>query len=410
MNRRKILMSAYACGPGRGSEPGIGWNTAREMAVHHDVWLVTSRENRDDIESELATHPVRGLQVVFVDWPQWLASVKSSRPGYELQHYLWQVVAYFCARRLHRRIHFDVVHHVTMGRYWMPSFMAMLPVPFVWGPVGGGESVPRRFWRGLGLKGAMVELVRESARWIGEHDPFLALTARRSAVALATTEESRQRMARLGARSLCVLPQVGLSRPELEFLSAFASPESPPVRFISIGRLLCWKGFHLGLRAFAALNCPQTEYWIVGSGPAGPSLAALARQLGVESRVRFFGGLTRQETLVRLKDAHVLVHPSLHESGGMVCVEAMAAGKPVICLNLGGPALQVTDETGFKIEAQDPHHAVPALTQAMQRLAASPDLRLRMGASGRARAREFDWRRRTEDLSQYYLGISPYHV
>jgi glycosyltransferase involved in cell wall biosynthesis len=398
-------MSAYACGPGRGSEPGIGWNTAREMATRCDVWLFTSRENRRELEEELATRPLPHLRVLFVDWPAALDWMKQTRLGFELQHYAWQVAVYFKARALHRVVGFDIVHHVTIGRYWMPSFLTLLPVPFVWGPVGGGESVPPQFRRGLGARGALFEVTRECARWIGELDPFVRLTARRSAVALATTEETRRRMAKLGARSTAVLSQVGLSEPELERLEGGRTPDAEPVRFLSIGRLVSWKGFHLGLSAFARVG-GGAEYWVIGTGPAEVELRRLAQQLGIASRVRFVGALSRDETLAALDSAHVLVHPSLHESGGMVCLEAMAAGKPVVCLDLAGPALQVTDDCGFKIPAGHPAATVEALSAAMQALAASRVLRERMGAAARGRAREFDWRRRGDELSRLYMTVN----
>jgi glycosyltransferase involved in cell wall biosynthesis len=410
MTDAKVLMSAYACGPGRGSEPGIGWNTAREMATRHDVWLMTSFENRSPIEQELAVRPIPRLRVIFVDWPKALTWMKATRIGYELQHYTWHFLIYVKARRMHRAIGFDLVHHVTIGRYWMPVFLALLPIPFIWGPVGGGESIPTCFWCGLGLKGAATEIVRSWARWLVERDPFVVLTAKRSALALATTDETRERVARLGARSVQVLSQVGLSESELALLERSGSPELPPVRFISIGRLVHWKGFHLGLKAFAGLERDDTEYWFIGTGSALGWLQALARDLGVARRVRFLGALSRDETIARLQQAHVLVHPSLHESGGMVCIEAMAAGKPVICLDLGGPALAVTPETGFKVPVRSPHLTVLDLERAMSRLAASHELRGRMGTAARVRAREFNWRRRGDDLSRLYASVNHGHV
>jgi glycosyltransferase involved in cell wall biosynthesis len=177
------------------------------------------------------------------------------------------------------------------------------------------------------------------------------------------------------------------------------------VRFLSIGRLVSWKGFHLGLRAFARIG-GDAEYWVIGTGPAEVELRRLAQELGVADRVRFVGGLSRDETLAALESAHVLVHPSLHESGGMVCLEAMAAGKPVVCLDLAGPALQVTDECGFKIPVGQPAATVEALSAAMQALAASRVLRERMGAAARRRAREFDWKRRGDELSRLYVTVN----
>ena len=111
---------------------------------------------------------------------------------------------------------------------------------------------------------------------------------------------------------------------------------------------MSWKGFHLGLQAFARTQHPDTEYWIVGAGPAERSLKALAHRLGIADRVLFLGHQPRSEVLQIVQQCDVLVHPSLHESGGAVCAEAMAAGRPVICLDLGGPGLQVTAETGIR--------------------------------------------------------------
>jgi glycosyltransferase involved in cell wall biosynthesis len=404
MTRAKVLMSVYACDPDRGSEPGIGWNTAQEMATRHDVWLMTTRENQARIEQEAIAFP--SMRLVFVDLPRWLDWVKLPRIGWEAHHYAWQYLAYREGLRLHRAVHLDVVHHVTLGRLWMPSFLSMLPVPFVWGPVGGGESMPGKFWRGLGAKGVFTELSRSGARWIAEWDPFLAMTARRSALALATTDESRAHIAKLGARSIQVVSQIGISELELEELAAYRSPESGPIRFASIGRLVFWKGFHLGLQAFARLGKIDAEYWVIGSGPALASLTALVQELGIADRVRFHGALSRADTLAQLPHLHVLVHPSLHEAGGMVCVEALAAGKPVVCLDLGGPALQVTEESGFKVPAPTPEVAIAGLAAAMKQLHASRELRDRMGAAARARAHDFSWQRRGDYLSESYRSVT----
>ena len=150
--RLRVLMSAYACGPDRGSEPGVGWNAVRAAARDHDVWVLTSREHQTAIEAAVARDGL-SVRFVFVDWPRWLEFTKRTRVGFELQQYWWQFAAYLRARTLHARIGFDLAHHVTVCRYWMPSFLPFLGIPFVWGPVGGGESAPKSFWAGLGFRG-----------------------------------------------------------------------------------------------------------------------------------------------------------------------------------------------------------------------------------------------------------------
>ena len=365
----KVLLSAYACEPGKGSEPGVGWNWVRQIARLAEVWVITRSNNREAIEKALAEDPLPNVHWVYFDLPRWARFWKKGQRGVHLYYYLWQIGIYFLARRLHRQVGFDLIHHVTFVNYWLPSFLALLPVPFIWGPVGGGESAPRAFYRTFSRRGKIYEFLRDIARWIGEHDPFTRLTARKAIIALATTNETAKRLTSLGARKVEVLSQVALPSAEIAELSSLPPRLNSPFRLISMGRLLHWKGFHLGLQAFAqfAKEFSDTEYWIVGDGPERKNLEQLARKLGIIDKVRFWGALPRSEALKKLAECDVLVHPSLHDSGGWVCVEAMAAGRPVICLDLGGPALIVTEETGFKIPVHTPEQVVKDMTFVMKR-------------------------------------------
>ncbi len=414
MNRLKILISAYACEPGKGSEPGVGWNVATTMAKRHDVWVVTRSNNRAAISAELAGKPVTGLQFVYYDLPRWMSWWKRGARGVRPYYYLWQVGVFFKVRHLHRAIRFDLVHHVTFVKYWMPSFLAMLNVPFVWGPVGGGESTPARMLNGLGPRGLTYEALRAMARWIGEHDPCVRLTARRSARSLATTTETAHRLRRLGAAAVEVHSEAGLTENNLQQLAEREQSLDPALRFVSVGRLLAWKGFHLGLRAFAKAEVAHAEYWVIGDGPERGRLERLARTLGIERNVRFLGALSRGEALQTLKRCGVLVHPSLHDSGGWVCLEAMAAGLPVICLELGGPNQQVDQTRGVKIAATTSAKVVNELAGVMVDLASAPGRLSAMGEAARKRvASEFRWEKKGEYLDKVYrevVGSSERHV
>ena len=397
--RLRVLVSAYACGPDVGSEPGVGWNAVREIARDHDVWVITSHEHKASIEETVARDGLTA-RFVFVDWPEWLDFIKRTRAGFELQQYAWQLAAYRHARRLHAQIGFDLAHHVTVCRYWMPSVLPFLGIPFVWGPVGGGESAPTAFWPGLGIHDAFLEVVRAIARGFGERDPLLRLSARRTSLGVATTHETCSRMKRLSVPRLEVCTQVALTEREIAALGECQPrSESGGIRFLSIARLVPWKGIHLGLRAFARMQDRSAEYWIIGGGPAESSLKKLATTLGVADRVRFLGQKSRAEVLQILQQCDVLVHPSLHDSGGVVCAEVMAAGRPVICLDLGGPSLQVTAETGIVVPARSPQQVITDMAVAMDALSESPSRRAAMGHAARARVRE---RFNTSALRQHF--------
>ncbi|MDJ0737486.1 MAG: glycosyltransferase [Nostocaceae cyanobacterium] len=390
-----------------GSEPGIGWDIAWELAKHHQVWVITREDNREYIEAELQKNPVVGLNFIYCDLPT--GFIKLNRYSFlvHLHYYLWQIQAYLTVRKLHQKIGFDLAHHVTYVRYSSPSFLSLLPIPFFWGPVGGGESAPKAFGQDFSLRGKVYEGLRNLARSLGEFDPFVRLTARRAVFGWGTTEDTAKRLYKLGCQNVGVISQLGLSKEEIAQLGEYALPSNDVVRFISIGRLLHWKGFHLGLRAFAQANLPNnTEYWIVGDGPERLRLQALAEQLGIVHQVKFWQKLSRQETLQKLGECTALVHPSLHESGGLVCLEAMATKRPVICLNLGGPAIQVTENTGIKVSANNPQETIAELAAAMVRLAEDSKLRVNMGQAGQQRVSEiFNWETKVKHLVKFYEEI-----
>ncbi len=392
-----------------GSEPGIGWNTVCQAAQNHDVWVITRANNRESIESALGVEPIPNIHFVYFDLPRWARFWKRGSRGVHLYFYLWQLWAVSVVRKLAREVPFDVAHHITFGTYSYPSLLAFTGVPYVWGPVGGGESAPLAFWKSLGWKGGLFEFVRSLARMRGERDPLVRRTAQKATIVVATTEETATRIRALGAPKVVTQSVAALNETDLQLLGALPPRTSAPFRIFSVGRQLHWKGFQLGLEAFSRLlhDFPESEYWMIGDGPERERLKRSAKKLGIAHRVTFFGNLDRPETLQKMAECDVLLFPTLHDSGGWASVEAMAAGRPVVCLDLGGPALQVNEETGFRIQAINPVQALNEITEALRCLAKDRTLCNRMGEASRKRVGEkFNWGRVGEKFEAMYQGIA----
>ena len=409
----KVLVSAYACAPNRGSEPAVGWHVATQVARRHETWVLTSSENEDAIRRAMRDGGTAGrMNFVFLEPFGWTLDLPTRRRQIPLtaniHYYAWQAVAFAKARSLHERLAFDLVHHVTFVRYYSPSLLSLLPIPFIWGPVGGGDSAPLSFWTGLGLRGVAYETLRTFVRSLGEWDPFVRTTARRSAVAAATTPETAARHRKVGARNVHLMSASGVS--EEDFLRGHSSAPAPDGEapfFLAVARLLPWKGIHLALRAFALAKLPGVTFRIVGTGADRPRLERLARRLGIEDSVEFRGELTRDQVRSLLRDCVALVHPSLHDSSPTACLEAMAAGKPVVCLAVGGPATQVTSDTGFSIPAVTPQESVRGIADALTRLAGDEALRATLGRNALHRVREsFTWNERGRELYRLYEHAS----
>ena len=87
----KVLLSAYACEPDKGSEPAVGWNWVRQVSRFHEVWVITRANNRKPIEKALAKNPLPNAHFIYFDLPHWARFWKRGQRGAHLYYYLWQL-------------------------------------------------------------------------------------------------------------------------------------------------------------------------------------------------------------------------------------------------------------------------------------------------------------------------------
>lgn len=329
----KVLISAYACEPGKGSEPGAGWNWSLAAARDNEVWVLTRANNRDAIETELARRPQPSLHFVYVDLPPWARRWKRGQRGVRLYYSLWQVAALREAKRLHAEIGFDLVHHVTFANAWLPALVGFIDAPLVIGPVDAGLSVPLRFYRELGARGVLAEWKAECVRVLGRTNPVVRRGLRRARLILAQNDESAARLRSFG-RPVVVRPNASVDPEPLLAARQAAGPVRERSAIVA-GRLVAWKGISLALRAIAIL--PGWTLEVVGSGPDERRLRRLAGDLGVAERVTFIPWLRQDELWRRMAAAAVVVVSSLREAASLVAAEAATLGVPVVALDQGGP-------------------------------------------------------------------------
>jgi glycosyltransferase involved in cell wall biosynthesis len=407
--RPKVLVSAYAClvNP-EVSTPGGGdlmaWNVIEGLARQCDIWVVTCERNRKAIEEELSRGAMPGVVFQFVGLSPRLTPLLRRTGGLHVYAYLWQWAAYFAARRLHARVRFDLVHHLTYENDWMASIVgALLPVPFVRGPGGGAHRIPRPFLRGFSFRARVLERIRAAGQWLFRRDPFFLLGQSRARVILACNREALEGVPRRWRRKVGLLSVNGIAAHELAYSCAYERGET--YRVLSAGRLIPLKGFDLALRGFAAFarKCPSAEMIIVGSGPELANLRGLIRDLHLEQSAHIERWMPREELLDTMTRCDAFLFASLRDGGGLVVVEAMAAGKPVVCLDLGGPGLHVDESCGIKVAARNPDQVVADIAEALERLWGDPELSGRLGRGALERARRvYDWGRVAEQIMAAY--------
>ncbi|MGK5499804.1 glycosyltransferase [Streptomyces sp. URMC 125] len=184
-------------------------------------------------------------------------------------------------------------------------------------------------------------------------------------------------------------------------------------RLLAIGRLVPRKGFDQAVAALAAV--PGAELQVAGgpdpalldADPEARRLRRLARELGVADRVRLLGAVPHERMPALIRDADLVLSTPRYEPFGIVPLEAMACGVPVVATGVGGHLDSVADRvTGRLVPPGDPG----ALARAVRELSGSPELLRRYGEAGRERAlARFSWERVADGAEQVYTQVVSGH-
>jgi glycosyltransferase involved in cell wall biosynthesis len=364
-----------------------------------EVWVLTRSNNREVIEADQLSR-THGLHFIYYDLPRWARRLKKVTGFLPIYIMIWQWGAYRMAARYHREERFDKVYHVTFTGMVSGSFMERLGIPLIVGPIGGGECAPLPLRRGMPVLCRLKESIRDLGIILQRHSPLTCPALAAAEHIYVTTPESLRLVKSKWHFKTEVQLSVGHSS------HSASLPEcrpSPLPRFVYVGRLLHWKGVHFAIRALAEVRrtVPRATLTLFGGGPAGPWLRDVAKRIGVEDAVEFIGHVPRQQLVESLLSYTALVFPSLHDSGGLVVLEALSKGLPVVCLDLGGPGVMVNDSCGIVVPTvhADEAETVTGIAAAMASLGTMPAAQWeRLSRAAVARADELSWARLTERI------------
>ena len=329
----RILVSAYACNPYGGSEPGVGWTAVCRIALSHDVCVLTDIHNKPGWDKGFDERLIpSNVRVRFVR-----DRASSIRNSFIAHIDSWLSYAAFNrlvlaeAAAWHEEIGFDLCHQVTIAAWRMPSPLWRLPIPFVWGPVGGAGYIPSAFRGMLSPSSRLFERARDMQSMLASRSQAFRNCIRESAVVLAANEETELFLVPFrGDRPMLRLPVAPFSK---EKVLKFRNPEKTtrptgPLRLCAGGNMEGRKGLSLALRALALIKQQGIEfhYTIGGGGPDIPAMRALAARLDLDSMIDFHPSFQGDDYVKALQDTDVYFLPSFRETMGMTLVEAIFAG------------------------------------------------------------------------------------
>jgi glycosyltransferase involved in cell wall biosynthesis len=338
MKKSYILLSAYACEPDRGSEPGVGFNWMLALLERGlNLIVLTRSNNRDAIISRTARFVGSGqLVVVGIDIDALLGMKRRGVLPVMIYYICWQFLALSKARAIIRSGELDVslVWHLTFGVCRFPTLLPLLPIRSLIGPLGGAETMPIRFLAHVGARGIVLESLRWIANQVSRINPLEVLVYRRAGSVLFKTRETARRYSAL-TRRCRIQFEIGTRANQ----APAADVPRERLTYLFVGRLLYLKGIRFLCTAFAeaARRGLAANLHFIGDGPERRYIEAFRARSSFAAHVVVTASVPHAVARARIREADLLTFPTLRDSSGNVIIEAIEAGTPILALDLGGP-------------------------------------------------------------------------
>lgn len=364
---KNVLISAFACDPTKGSEPGNGWKWAEGVARRgYTVHLITTSRSKNEIESRRNSLLFKeNINVHYVDHSKfWAKAYYKNIVLMYLAYFLWQIKIYKYTKRNIEIKDLALIHHVTWGSLKIGSFMYNLKKPMLFGPVGGGQLTPLKFRKYL-ANDFYKELMRNRiGRLIFRINPLSINTLKYSQV-LVTNEDTFKLI-----KDYCAKP------PKLIFDASI--PDWPKelkffkardfINLLWVGKMHPFKGLRLIIEALKIMETEslnKIRLVIVGDGPDRNEIEKLVNLYKLNENVVFIGNVSHKEIIYYYKQSDVFVYTSLRDSFPGQILEAQLSGLPVITLNLHGQSLMVSEENGIKCSIINPEMTIKEIKNAI---------------------------------------------
>ena len=341
-----ILILAYASEPKAGSEYGVGWNIPTLLGKkfpQYNIYVLTRSRCKEKIINELTQSPISNLHFFFYDLPKWMfyKNEMKSNWGEQINYILWQLMVKSYIKKIHRDIHFDIIHHLTFNQYRTPSPGFFLDIPFVMGPIGGAETINPSFYQDLHPHTFKKELIRKK----GKDMKIFSWWCKRKnnkKIFLFSTKENMDRLTPFcNGNPSILLPAIAFAPKDFDSIQR-DSKNNKNFLLVYAGKALDWKGIHIFLKAArkAYIENNITNFLIKLVGirydEEQKMVMTWIKDLKLENNVELIPFIQRSDLLKLLTDCNLSVYPAFRDSGSMSVLEASALGCPTICFNAGG--------------------------------------------------------------------------
>lgn len=398
-----ILINAYACSPGMGSEPGMAWNWCVNLAKHCELHIITEGEFQNKIDAVLPSLPQgRNMHFYYNPVTEEIRKMCWNQGDWRFYKYYkeWQWKTYLIAKDICKQTHIDILHQLNMIGFREPGYLWKIPnIPFIWGPVDAKESFPIAYLEGASLKTKMfMQLKNAITKWQLRYAKRVRLAAKRASYVVSASSNSQYTFKKYFNIDSPLLNETGCYIQEHQIIDK-SSKDS--FHILWVGKLDFRKQLGLAIGSIAATQNPHIKLHIVGGGDK-TSYQDLAQKLGIENQCIWYGAISHEDVQKIMQNSDVFFFTSVAEGTPHVVLEAIGNNLPVICFNTCGQGDSVNEKVGYKIELSNPTDSVHEFAKKLNEIEKNRFILKKLSEQCKTRQQELCWDNKALQMVELY--------
>ena len=405
----KILINAYACSPGMGSEPGMAWNWVSNLAKFCELYIITEGEFREKIEAVVPTlEQGKNMHFYYNPVTEEIRKMCWNQGDWRFYKYYreWQWKTYLMAKEICASEHIDVLHQLNMIGFREPGYLWKLSkengVPFVWGPVDAKDKFPVAYLDGASIKTKLFMRLKNFLTGIQlRYSGRVLKAAHQASVVFSASSNSQHSFKKYMRIDSPLLNETGCYVQEHPVTD---KSQKETFDVLWVGKMDFRKQLALALQTLAAIGDNKFRLHIVGGGDSA-FYQQMAEGLGIADRCEWHGAVSHDEVQKLMQASDVFFFTSVAEGTPHVVLEAIGNNLPVVCFDTCGQGDAVNDKVGRKVALSNPAQSTADFAKLLNDLEHDRTLLKQQSENCKQRQTELSWEEKAKTMVEWYEKV-----
>ena len=404
-----ILINAYACSPGMGSEPGMAWNWCVNLAKHCELHIITEGEFRDKIEAVLPMLP-QGVNMHFYYNPvsEEVRKMCWNQGDWRFYYYYqkWQKKTLEIAKEIIKNTHIDIVHQLNMIGFREPGFLWKLNKPFIWGPINAKEAFPIAYLQGAKQKKKVfIRLKNIINKYQLRYNSRVRKAAQKAHYIIAASTDSAKAIEKYFHCTSILINESGCDIEENDFIRTY-DLTSKTLDLLWVGRFIFTKQLELALKSIAECRNKNIRLHIVGGSKEEEiPYQQMAQQLHITAQCVWYEIVNHNRVQELMKQCDLFFFTSISEGTPHVILEAFNNSLPVLCFDTCGQGDCVNEKVGIKIPLSYPQQSIFDFAGKITYLYQHREVLEKFSKGCKQRQEELSWKNKAKQMINLYHKI-----